>query len=76
MREWEEKECPECKDGLMGRSRGCGVYVCYDCGHHEGLSRCYCGWALDGGNGYQQLVELGEQVEEEDYWQGRVFEDY
>ena len=24
-------------------SRYCGAKVC-DCGDHEGLARCYCGW--------------------------------
>jgi hypothetical protein len=42
---------------------GCGAQICYDCGDHQGLARCYCGWALDGGNGYAQLEEMGEQIE-------------
>lgn len=25
-------------------SRYCGAKVCDDCGQHEGLARCYCGW--------------------------------
>jgi len=29
------------------------------------LARCYCGWAADGGNGRQQLVEMGENVEDD-----------
>jgi hypothetical protein len=27
---------------------------------------CYCGWALDGGDGYQQLIEAGETIEPEE----------
>ena len=29
------------------------------------MARCYCGWAADGGNGRQQLVEMGENVEDD-----------
>ena len=43
----------------------CGVEVCNECGDHKGLARCYCGWAADGGNGRQQLIEMGETIEEE-----------
>lgn len=46
-------------------ARGCGVQVCYDCGDHSGLTRCYCGWAASGGNGYQELEDMGEQIEGE-----------
>ena len=42
---------------------GCGAKVCYDCGDHEGLGRCYCGWAESGGDGYQELIDVGEQIE-------------
>lgn len=44
-------------------SRQCGVLVCDNCGNHKGLVLCYCGWALGGGDGYQQLVESGENIE-------------
>lgn len=44
-------------------SRICGVLVCDHCGNHQGLVLCYCGWALDGGDGYQQLLEAGENIE-------------
>ena len=43
--------------------RGCGAQVCYDCGDHKDLARCYCGWAASGGNGSQELEDLGEQIE-------------
>ena len=46
-------------------SRGCGVDVCYDCGDHKGLARCFCSWAASGGNGYQELVDMGEQIEDD-----------
>ncbi len=44
-------------------SRGCGVRICYDCRHHEGLARCFCGWSASGGDGYQELVNMGERIE-------------
>ena len=41
----------------------CGAKVCTECGDHKHLARCYCGWAADGGNGYNQLIELGEVID-------------
>ena len=58
------KVCPKCGD-TMEMSRYCGAYVCDGCEYHDGLARCYCGWSLSGGNGYQELVEMGEQIEED-----------
>ena len=45
-------------------SRYCGVDVCVFCDHHKGLARCYCGWAASGGNGYMELIEMGEIIDE------------
>ena len=42
--------------------RYCGAYICIDCGDHEGLVRCYCGWAENGGNGWEQLVCRAENL--------------
>jgi hypothetical protein len=42
----------------------CGVGVCVECEDHKGLARCYCGWSADGGDGYAQLVEMGEPIED------------
>ena len=42
----------------------CGARVCPDCGHHNGLTRCYCGWSESGGNGRQELEEMGETIDE------------
>ena len=61
------------------RSDSCGAWICNTrglCGAHftyQGkdkepgpmLARCYCGWAADGGNGRQQLIEMGENVEDD-----------
>ena len=46
-------------------SRGCGVGICYECGDHKGLARCYCGWSAGGGDGYQELIEMGETIEDD-----------
>jgi hypothetical protein len=47
--------CPVC-GGTMTWDRQCGAMVCADCCHHEGLCRCYCGWAASGGNALTMLV--------------------
>jgi hypothetical protein len=44
----------------------CGVEVCFACGDHKGLERCYCGWSKTSpGRGYEELIEMGETIEEE-----------
>ena len=43
----------------------CGAKVCWNCDHHQGLTRCYCGWSESGGDGYQELVDMGEVIDEE-----------
>ena len=60
------KNCSEC-GGESFKSRSCGVFVCDDerCGNHEGLVRCYCGWAASGGDGVIELYEMGEYVDQE-----------
>lgn len=37
---------------------------CVECGHHENLVRCYCGWSIDGEDGRSELDELGEVVDD------------
>lgn len=55
-----------CTDWTL--SRQCGVFVCDNCGNHNGLVLCYCGWTLDGeGDGYERLIEAGETIEPEHY---------
>lgn len=46
-------------------SRGCGTEVCITCGEHRGLAWCFCGWSESGGDGYRELVESGEWIEED-----------
>jgi hypothetical protein len=41
--------------------------VCDDCDHHNGLTRCYCGWSESGGDGYAELLADGETIEPEEY---------
>jgi len=43
----------------------CGVNICIICESHKELARCYCGWSALGGDGYQELMEMGEQIEED-----------
>ena len=47
-------------------NRYCGVHVCGKCDDHKGLARCYCGWSQSGGDGYRELIEMGERIEEEE----------
>ncbi len=43
----------------------CGANVCNECGFHEGLARCFCGWAASGGNGREELINMGEVIDDE-----------
>jgi hypothetical protein len=43
----------------------CGAYVCTVCENHEGLARCFCGWSLSGDDGRQELIDMGEQIDED-----------
>lgn len=49
----------------MEKSESCGVKVCPDCGQHEGIVRCFCGWSQSGGDGRRELEEMGENVDED-----------
>jgi hypothetical protein len=51
--------------GEIRWSKFCGAKVCTNCDNHAGLARCYCGWSANGGNGRQQLEELGETIDPE-----------
>lgn len=51
--------------GEFSFSRFCAANICDNCGNHEKLARCYCGWSQSGGDGYQELIELGETIEPE-----------
>jgi hypothetical protein len=45
--------------------RGCGAWVCANCGAHLGLARCYCGWSAGGGDGRAELIDMGENIDED-----------
>ena len=64
MNQPREKKCDACQ-GTMTMSTHCGCFVCESCDNHDGLARCFCGWAADGGNGRRQLEELGETIDPE-----------
>lgn len=57
--------CPQCGGGPVLWKRYCGARVCQTCGSHIGLVRCYCGWAENGGDGRQQLIDCGETIGDE-----------
>lgn len=57
----------KCKcGGEYERQDYCGARVCVECGNHRGLARCYCGWAEGGGDGRQELIEMGETIDPEE----------
>lgn len=58
------KPCDKC-NGTAYLSGYCGAYVCSSCSSHVGLSRCYCGWSADGGDGRRQLEDCGETIDPE-----------
>ena len=44
----------------------CGTHVCTKCRQHKDfITRCYCGWSADGGDGRRQLEEMGETIDPE-----------
>lgn len=45
----------------------CAAYVCVLCEDHIGLDRCWCGWSRYGRNGANELLDMGEMIEPEDY---------
>jgi len=50
-------------------NRMCGVEVCYDCGEHKGLARCFCGWNLSAGERLQDDVGDATWNGEEQVWE-------
>jgi len=63
----ESEDILSCDHGehLYGFVEHCGAQVCMNCEDHEGLVRCYCGWSFDGGDGRQELIDMGENLEED-----------
>ena len=60
-----EKERCQC-GGILVFSRFCGADVCLICDNHNGLARCFCGWAESGGDGRAELIEMGETIDSDD----------
>ncbi len=54
-----------CSKHVYEFSIDCGAYVCAICDDHRHLDRCYCGWSISGGNGYAELIEMGERIEDD-----------
>ena len=58
----------DCEHLYESRNR-CGASVCVWCDNHLSLdmeqqfARCFCGWSRSGGNGHQEMLEMGEQIE-------------
>lgn len=73
----DNQVCELCQ-AIVWFSAHCGAWVC-ECGHHNGLARCYCGWSKSGGNGRRELADMGEKIDPEptpgqpeiDYYEGR-----
>jgi len=59
----EERDCG-C-GGTFQFDGSCAAYVCYECGNHLGLDRCWCGWSRSGRDGRQELLAMGETIEED-----------
>jgi len=59
------KQCQACPDGSAYFQDYCGAWVCDLCDHHQGLTRCYCGWSESGGDGRRELEEMGEVIDPE-----------
>ena len=46
-RAYTGKERRECDHDYQWNGY-CGAYVCTKCGHHKGMSQCFCGWTEHG----------------------------
>ncbi|NYE57201.1 hypothetical protein [Carboxydothermus ferrireducens] len=60
MKKSKKKEC----DHVYERNPYCGAWVCVKCDDHKGLERYFCGWSRTSSNGYRELLEMGETIEE------------
>ena len=69
------EQCPS-QEHAWNRIDSCGAYGCAHCNQHASVNpdtqeviqrfvRCICGWAEDGGNGRQQLLDMGENLDED-----------
>lgn len=56
--------------GSVWFDRACAAHVCDKCGaHHINYpsvgARCWCGWSASGGNGYRELIDMGECLDDD-----------
>ena len=58
----DKEEC----GGTAYYERSCASYVCDGCGTHVGLARCWCGYSRHGSDGRRELLEMGEQIDEQE----------
>jgi len=65
-----------CQNHDFEFSRYCGADVCTGCDLHvhrnrftgkilQTLARCFCGWSASGGDGRRELIEMGENLDDE-----------
>jgi hypothetical protein len=69
-RNYNEPLIAGCEDSDDGNheyqfDRLCGAVVCNYCGDHKGLVRCFCSWSKSGRNGRAELIEWGEQIDDD-----------
>ena len=55
--------CIECSHHVFKSNSEVSISEAVEKGWIQTLARCHCGWAEDGGDGIQQLVELGENID-------------
>ena len=55
--------CIECNHHVFKPNLEASIDEAIENGWTQQLARCHCGWAEDGGDGYGQLVEMGETIE-------------
>ena len=55
----------QCAEHNYAFNRYCGAQVCDECDDHKGLVRCYCGWSRSGRDGRTELIEMGENIDDD-----------
>ena len=60
----DPRKCDKC-EGKCYFIYYCGAHVCDNCGNHLFLDRCFCGWSSSGWDGRRELIEYGEQIDDD-----------
>ena len=55
--------CIECNHHVYKTNLQVSIDEAVENGWIQQLARCHCGWADDGGDGYKQLIDMGETIE-------------